>query len=109
MRVSTRAYDAWTNNPDRQNKTKEETKLKDKVEQIFYENKQVYGSRRMADALSKIGIKASCYQVTQLMAELGLKVRHPKKYKVTTDSDPNDATLPNKLDRQLTGKASNKV
>jgi len=109
MRVSTRAYDAWTNNPDRQNTTKEETKLKDKVEQIFYANKQVYGSRRMADALSKIGIKTSRYQVTRLMAELGLKVRHPKKYKVTTDSDPNDATLPNKLDRQLTGKASNKV
>jgi hypothetical protein len=90
-------------------KPKKKLNLKIKLSRFFIENKQVYGSRRMADALSKIGIKASCYQVTQLMAELGLKVRHPKKYKVTTDSDPNDATLPNKLDRQLTGKASNKV
>ncbi len=73
MRVSTRAYDAWTNNSDRQNKTKEEAELKEKVEQIFYENKQVYGSRRMADALSKIGVKAGRYQVTRLMAELGIK------------------------------------
>ncbi|SMG64564.1 hypothetical protein BMETH_25171166728, partial [methanotrophic bacterial endosymbiont of Bathymodiolus sp.] len=51
MRVSTSAYYAWTNNPDRQNKTKKETELKAKIEQIFYANKQVYGSRRMSDAL----------------------------------------------------------
>jgi len=99
MRVSTRAYNACTNNSDRQNKTKEEAELKEKVEQIFYENKQVHGSRRMTDALRKIGIKAGRYQVTRLMAELGVKVRYPKKYKVVTDSDHNDATLPNKLDR----------
>jgi hypothetical protein len=30
MRVSTSAYYAWTNNPDRQNKTKKETELKAK-------------------------------------------------------------------------------
>jgi len=50
----------------------------------------VYGSRRIADALV-------------------IKVRYPKHYKVTTDSNHNDAISPNKLDRQLTVKAPNKV
>ncbi|NYT47419.1 MAG: hypothetical protein H0A75_07450 [Candidatus Methanofishera endochildressiae] len=57
MRVSTSAYYAWTNNPDRQNKTKKETELKAKIEQIFYANKQVYGSRRMLDALSNTTLR----------------------------------------------------
>ena len=40
------------------------------------------------------------------MTELGLKVRYPKKFKVTTDSDHNEAAIsPNKLDRQFTLKA----
>ena len=43
------------------------------------------------------------------MTELGLKVRYPKKFKVTTDSDHNDAISANKLDRQFTLKAPNKV
>ena len=109
MKVSTSAYYAWINNPDRQNKTKEEAELKVKISQIFYANKQVYGSCRMSDALSKIGIKVGRYKVARLMTELGLKVRYPKKFKVTTDSDHNDAISPNKLDRQFTLKAPNKV
>ena len=109
MRVSTSAYYAWATSPGRQNKTKEDAELKEKIKQIFYENKQVYGSRRMSDALNKIGIKAGRYKVVRLMAELGLKVRYPKKFKVTTDSGHNDAISPNKLDRQFATQAPNKV
>ena len=57
MKVSTSAYYAWANNPDRQNKTKEEAELKEKIKQIFYENKQVYGSRRMSDALNNTALR----------------------------------------------------
>ena len=57
MKVSTSAYYAWANNPDRQNKTKEEAELKEKIKQIFDENKQVYGSRRMSDALSNTALR----------------------------------------------------
>ncbi|TXL03955.1 hypothetical protein BMR07_13810 [Methylococcaceae bacterium CS1] len=50
------------------NKTKKEAELKAKIEQIFYANKQVYGSRCMSDALSKICIEAGRYKVARLMA-----------------------------------------
>ena len=78
MRVSTSAYYAWINNPDRPDRRKEESDLKKKIKQIFYEHKQVYGSRRISDALSKLDIKAGRYKVRRLMSELGLKVRYPK-------------------------------
>jgi hypothetical protein len=42
MRVSTSAYYAWVNSPDRQDRAKAENELKEKIKQIFYENKQVY-------------------------------------------------------------------
>jgi len=38
-------------------KTKEEAELKEKIKQIFYENKQVYGSRRMSDALNNTALR----------------------------------------------------
>jgi len=81
MRVSTSAYYAWINNPDRPDRRKEESDLKKKIKQIFYEHKQVYGSRRISDALSKLDIKAGRYKVRRLMSELGLKVRYPKLLK----------------------------
>jgi len=43
------------------------------------------------------------------MAELGLKVRYPKKFKAATDSDHNNADSPNKLNRQFTVKTPNHV
>ncbi len=43
------------------------------------------------------------------MARLGLEVRYPKRFKVTTDSDHNEAISPNKLDRQFEVNEPNKV
>ncbi|NOQ81907.1 MAG: IS3 family transposase [Methylophaga sp.] len=70
MRVSTSAYYAWVNSPDRQgrqgrqDRAKEENELKEKIKQIFYENKQVYGTRRISDALSKLGSLGSVKPVS---------------------------------------------
>jgi len=54
MRVSTSAYYAWTNNPDRQNKTKEEAELKAKIEQISmqinkWEPRKTWNLRKISD------------------------------------------------------------
>ena len=44
-----------------------------------------------------------------LMARLGLKARYPKRFKVTTDSNHNEAISPNSLDRQFEAKAPKQV
>jgi putative transposase len=49
------------------------------------------------------------YQVRHLMVRLGLKARYPKRFKVTTDSNHNQAISPNSLDRQFDTFAPNQV
>jgi transposase InsO family protein len=43
------------------------------------------------------------------MGRLGLKARYPKRFKVTTDSNHNEAISPNSLDRQFDVVAPNQV
>ena len=59
--------------------------------------------------MKKAGIEAGRYKVRRLMARLGLEVRYPKRYRVTTDSDHNETISPNKLDRQFAVAEPNKV
>lgn len=109
MKVSRSAFYTWRNTPSRHNKNNEEDEIKNKMHQIFYENKQVYGTRRLSKALKNIGMKVGRYKAGRLMSELGLKVRYPKKVKVTTDSNHNAAISPNTLDRQFTVESPNEA
>ncbi|MBD9354509.1 DDE-type integrase/transposase/recombinase [Methylomonas albis] len=43
------------------------------------------------------------------MRDLKLKVRYPKRFKVTTDSNHSEAISPNRLDRQFQGAEPNQV
>ncbi|TCV78294.1 hypothetical protein EDE11_12469, partial [Methylomonas methanica] len=43
------------------------------------------------------------------MRELKLKVRYPKRFKVTTDSNHSEAISPNRLDRQFKVAQPNQV
>jgi putative transposase len=44
-----------------------------------------------------------------LMVRLGLKAGYPRRFKVTTDSNHNEAISPNSLDRQFDVVAPNQV
>jgi transposase InsO family protein len=109
MEVSTSAYYAWRKEADNPDKTRQREQLEAKVIELFEVNKKVYGSRRLSDALKVAGIDAGRYKVRGLMARLGLEVRYPKRFKVTTDSDHNETISPNKLDRQFSVTEPNKV
>ncbi len=109
MQVSTSAYYAWQKVSGDSGKIREREQLEAKVCELFELNKKVYGARRMSDALKKAGINAGRYKVGGLMVRLGLEVRYPKRFKVTTDSDHNEAISPNKLDRQFVVTTPNKV
>ena len=109
MQVSTSAFYAWTQATENTDKIKKKEALEAKARELFEENKKVYGSRRLADALKQAGMEAGRYKVRRLMARLGLEVRYPKRYKVTTDSNHSEAISPNKLDRQFAVAEPNKV
>jgi transposase InsO family protein len=109
MEVSASAFYAWVKLPEDTDKTRQREALEAKASELFNDHKQAYGYRRLSDALGKAGIKSGHYQVRHLMARLGLKARYPKRFKVTTDSNHNEAILPNSLDRQFEAKAPNQV
>ncbi len=51
MQVSTSAFYAWTQATENTDKIKKTEALEAKARELFEENKKVYGSRRLSDAL----------------------------------------------------------
>lgn len=109
MEVSTSAYYSWTKQPEATDKILETQRLEAKVRELFDEFRQSYGSRRLSSELRKAGFNMGRYQTRTLMKRLGLIVRYPKKFKVTTDSNHNNAISPNRLNRKFDVMAPNKV
>jgi putative transposase len=109
MEVSTSAFYAWVRKPGETDRIMKKAAPETRARQIFYEHKQTYGYRRLSDALGKVGIKSGHYQVRHLMARPGLKARYPKRFKVETNSNHNEAISANSLDRQFDVVAPNQV
>jgi transposase InsO family protein len=109
MEVGSSAFYSWLKTPEDAEKTRRKAELESKVRQLFDDHRQTYGYRRLSHALGKVGMKWGHYQVRHLMARLGLKARYPKRFKVTTDSNHNEAISPNSLNRQFEAKAPNQV
>ena len=71
------------------------------VRQIHQETRGTYGSRRMSKALRAEGHAVGRYRARSLMKKAGLSVKHPKKFKITTDSNHKLPVAPNLLNRQF--------
>lgn len=93
----------WNGSIDQkaQEKVDEEQVLKEKILTIFKQNRSVYGTRKIKDALMKIGITASRSRVGRLMVELGIQSKCAQpSYKPMT-SPPNEESFPNVLNRDF--------
>ena len=71
------------------------------VKKIAAATDDSYGSRRMRKALNALGFPVGRNKARSLMREAGVKVRHRKKYKVTTDSNHQQPVFDNLLSRQF--------
>ena len=61
-----------------------------------------YGSRRMKTALNLLGFPVSRNKARNLMREAQVKVRHKKKFKVTTNSNHRQPVFENLVNREFT-------
>jgi len=68
-----------------------------------------YGSRRMKQALNRLGYPVGRRYVRRLMKETGIQVRYKKKYKVTTNSNHNLPVFENVLERQFDVDSANRA
>ena len=109
MAVSSSAYYAWCQSAHKCPKAEQDHVLAKKLRQLFNENRGVYGSRRLTNALKTQGVQVGRYKVRRLMQDLNLVARYPKRFKVTTDSRHSESISPNKLDRQFSVSQPNQV
>ena len=109
LETSVSGYRAWKRGgtPDRQRLT--DSQMVALIRAIHAELKGAYGSPRMVRELRARGFPASKERVERLMREHGIRARHKRRYKVTTDSKHGLPVADNVLDRNFTPTAPNQV
>jgi putative transposase len=107
MNVSRSGYYEWLNRPI-SNRDQENTKLTKMITEIFIQNRNIYGTRRISKKLSENDIFISRRRIGKLMAIAELTCKTKRKFKVTTDSRHNKIISPNLLDRKFDVASPNK-
>lgn len=79
------------------------------IRTIHAEVKGAYGSPRMTAEIRSHGFPASKERVERLMRDNGIRARHKRRYKVTTDSKHKLPVAENLLARSFTPTAPNQV
>ena len=82
MKVSRSGYYGWLNRPESK-RDKENRDLRRMIKEIFIENRNIYGTRRIAIKLAAKGVFISRHRIGKLMALEGICCRTRRKFKVT--------------------------
>ena len=109
LAVSSSGYQAWQRGgkPDRRRLT--DVQLLALIQAIHAELKGAYGSPRMVRELRGRGFPAGKERGERLMRENGIRARHKRRYKATTDSKHALPVAPNVVDRNFAPTAPNQV
>lgn len=109
LAVSVSGYRAW-----KRGGKPERTRLTDPqavalMKSIHAQVKAAYGSRRMHRELQGRGHRIGLRRVERLMRENGIRARHKRRFKATTDSRHSMPVADNLLARNFTPAAPNRV
>jgi putative transposase len=107
--VSSSGYQAWKRGGSPNRKRLTDAQMLALIQAIDAELKGSYGSPRMVLELRSRGFPASKERVERLMRENGIRARHKRRFKATTDSKHALPVAPNLLDRNFTPEAPNQV
>lgn len=109
LAVSISGYRAWKRGgkPERIRLT--DAQVVALIKSIHAEVKGAYGSRRMHRELRARGYHIGLRRVERLMRDHGIRARHKRRYKATTDSKHTMPVAENLLARNFTPQAPNRV
>jgi transposase InsO family protein len=107
--VSISGYRAWKSGGAPSRKRLTDTQTLTVIRAIHAELKGAYGSPRMVRELRLRGFTAGKERIERFMRENGIRARHKRRYKVTTDSKHGLPVAENLLDRNFTPDAPNQV
>jgi len=101
LKVNRSAYYHWVNNGCIVNKV--DKRLNQLIKDIFYQYREVYGTRRIKEALvQEYGVIVSTRKIAKCMKEVGISVKMKRKFKVTTTDSNHDYSIsPNRLQRDF--------
>ncbi|WP_244134260.1 IS3 family transposase, partial [Burkholderia gladioli] len=109
LSVSVNGYRAWKRGGKSGRTRLTDTQLLTLIRAVHAEVKGAYGSPRMTEEIRDRGFPASKERVERLMREHGIRARHKRRYRVTTDSKHKLPVAPNLLNREFTPAAPNQV
>jgi putative transposase len=99
IKVSANAYYNWMNNDFTQNKKTD--LLKNRIQEIFDDSNQVYGSAKIQKSLGREGLVYSRSYVSVLMKQMGIRSVLKRKFTITTDSNHSYPLAKNELNRDF--------
>lgn len=100
LQVSDSGFAAWQQS-EGPTKWLSDSRLLQRIREIHEETKAAYGSPRIYLELKSRGIPASQGRVERLMREHGLRGRHKRRFKATTDSKHTLPVAPNRLEQNF--------
>jgi putative transposase len=109
LAVSASGYQAWKRGGRPERKGLTDTQMVVLLKAIHGELKGAYGSPRMVREFRARGFPASKERVERLMREHGIRARHKRRYKATTDSRHGLPVAPNVLERNFAAQAPNQA
>jgi len=98
--VSPSGYYAWRGRPPSKREMANR-ELMAKIEVVFKESGETYGSPRVHRALQKQGVKCSENRVARLMRLRNLKAKQVRRFRATTKRNRADRAAPNLLKRDF--------
>ncbi len=100
LEVSRSGYYAWRRRP-LSRRAREDRQLLPKIRAIHERWRQSYGSPRIYRELKDNGVACGKHRVARLMREAGLRAKHKRRFRPTTDSAHSHPVAPNRLKREF--------
>ena len=109
LAVSVSGFRAWKRGGRSKGRGLRDGQLLALIRAIHAQLKGAYGSPRMVKEIRGRGFPASKERVERLMRENGIRGRHKRRYKATTDSKHSLPVAPNLLDQNFAPAAPNQA
>lgn len=109
LAVSVSGYRAWKRGGTPDRKRLKDAQLLALIRSIHAEFRGAYGSPRMTRELRSRGAAVSEERVARVMRENGIRARHKRRFRATTDSQHRLPVAPNRLARHFTPAAPNRA
>jgi len=98
--VTRAGYYAWRSR-ERSERERQNAALSEQIRAVHAESRGTYGSPRTTRELQDVGLEVGRRRTARLMRDNGLRARHKRRFKRTTDSEHGWPVAPNLIDQDF--------